>query len=316
MPVSLNLQFDILDAYEDADANADYESMEMQDTEKQFKYVILGGGVAAGYAAREFVKQGVKRGELAIISKEAVAPYERLTLSKEYLLPERPARLPISMCVLEVEERDNFPSVHPAKSSGYQTLIIATGSTPEKKNGKAVIIGGGYIGLEVSAALRVNSFDVTMVYSEPWCGPWFFTADVATFPLKLYNEMRRFEHVDHAYKSAEQAVKAIKASETDKTIEEYDYLPYLFSCSFDLSWKFYGSNFGRSLLVGDTDPAAGNHKFGTFWIETGKITGAFLMNGTSQENEAIAKVARVQPPVDYLDVLKKELGFSSKEEDR
>lgn len=34
--------------------------------------------------------------------------------------------------------------------------------------------------------------------------------DVATFPMKLYNEMRRVEHVDHARKSAEQAVKVNK----------------------------------------------------------------------------------------------------------
>ncbi|PWA71874.1 hypothetical protein CTI12_AA234280 [Artemisia annua] len=40
-----------------------------------------------GYATREFAKQRVKPGELAIISKEAVAPYERPTLSKAYLFP-------------------------------------------------------------------------------------------------------------------------------------------------------------------------------------------------------------------------------------
>jgi monodehydroascorbate reductase (NADH) len=40
--------------------------------EKHFKYVILGGGVAAGYAAKEFAKQGINPGELALISKEAV----------------------------------------------------------------------------------------------------------------------------------------------------------------------------------------------------------------------------------------------------
>lgn len=39
---------------------------------RHFKYVVLGGGVAAGYAAREFAKQGVNPGELAIISKEPV----------------------------------------------------------------------------------------------------------------------------------------------------------------------------------------------------------------------------------------------------
>ncbi|KAF8364542.1 hypothetical protein HHK36_033488 [Tetracentron sinense] len=41
-----------------------------------------------GYAAREFAKQRVKAGELAIISKELVAPYERPALSKAYLFPE------------------------------------------------------------------------------------------------------------------------------------------------------------------------------------------------------------------------------------
>ena len=38
-----------------------------------------------------------------------------------------------------------------------------------KKNGRAVVIGGGYIGLELSAALRINNMDVTMVFPEPWC---------------------------------------------------------------------------------------------------------------------------------------------------
>lgn len=38
-----------------------------------------------------------------------------------------------------------------------------------KKNGKAVVVGGGYIGLELSAALKINDLDVNMVYPEPWC---------------------------------------------------------------------------------------------------------------------------------------------------
>lgn len=35
----------------------------------------------------------------------------------------------------------------------------------------------------------------------------YAVGDVVTFPMKLYGEMRRVEHVDHARKSAEQAVK-------------------------------------------------------------------------------------------------------------
>ncbi|XP_030493268.2 monodehydroascorbate reductase [Cannabis sativa] len=431
--------------------------------EKSFKYVIVGGGVSAGYAAREFAKQGVKPGELAIISKEAVAPYERPALSKAYLFPDSPARLPgFHVCVGSGGER-LLPEWYKEKGIGlilsteivkadlagktlvsaagetfkYQILVIATGSTvikltdfkvqgadaknifylreiddadtlveaiKAKKNGTAVIVGGGYIGLELGAALRINNLDVTMVYPEPWCMPRLFTSeiaafyegyyankgvkiikgtvatgfssnangevtevklkdgrvleadivvvgvggrplttlfkgqveeekggiktdaffkssvpdvyavgDVATFPLKLYNENRRVEHVDHSRKSAEQAVKAIKASEEGKSVEEYDYLPYFYSRSFDLAWQFYGDNVGETVLFGDNNPETPKAKFGTYWIKDGKVIGAFLEGGNPEENSAIAKVAKLQPPVESLDQLKKEgLTFASK----
>ncbi|KAJ7971519.1 Monodehydroascorbate reductase [Quillaja saponaria] len=431
--------------------------------EKSFKYVIAGGGVAAGYAAREFAKQGLKPGELAIISKEAVAPYERPALSKAYLFPESPARLPgfnvtvgsggerllpewykekgieliLSTEIVKADLASKSLSSARGDTFKYQNLIIATGSSvirlsdfgvqgadaknifylrevedadklyeaiKAKKNGKAVVVGGGYIGLELSAVLKLNNLDVIMVYPEPWCMPRLFTAgiasfyegyyaneginiikgtvavgfnadskgevkevklkdgrvleadivvvgiggrplttlfkgqveeekggiktdaffktsvpgvyavgDVATFPLKLYNELRRVEHVDHSRKSAEQAVRAIKASEEGKTIEEYDYLPYFYSRAFDLSWQFYGDNVGDTVLFGDNNPASPKPKFGSYWIKDGKVVGAFLESGTPDENKAIAKVARVQPPVENLDQLAKEgLSFASK----
>lgn len=40
---------------------------------RAFVYVILGGGVAAGYAALEFARRGVSNGELCIISEEPVS---------------------------------------------------------------------------------------------------------------------------------------------------------------------------------------------------------------------------------------------------
>ena len=42
---------------------------------RAFVYVILGGGVAAGYAALEFVRKGVSHGELCIISEEPVRKF-------------------------------------------------------------------------------------------------------------------------------------------------------------------------------------------------------------------------------------------------
>src|SRR5260370_19771992 len=49
------------------------------------KYLILGGGMVAGYAAKEMVERGLKAGELSIISADDAIPYERPPLSKGFL---------------------------------------------------------------------------------------------------------------------------------------------------------------------------------------------------------------------------------------
>ncbi|CAM8949982.1 unnamed protein product [Rhodiola kirilowii] len=386
--------------------------------EKVFKYIILGGGVAAGYAAREFSKHGLEPGQLAIISKEAVAHMNdqrsaRLICFHRVLqdFPEKGIELILSTEVVKADLSSKTLITAAGETFKYSNLIIATGSTvirltdfKHTQKERSVVVGGGYIGLELSAALKINDLDVTMVYPEPWCMPRLFTAeiaafyegyyankgiqiikgtvasgfdsdesgavknvklkdgrvldadivivgvggrplvtlfkgqieeekggiktdaffktsvpdvyavgDVATFPMKIYNDIRRVEHVDHARKSAEQAVKAIKASEEGKTVEEYDYLPYFYSRSFDLSWQFYGDNVGDTVLFGDNNPLTPNAKFGTYWIKEGKIVGAFLESGTPEENKALAKVARVQPPVENVEQLKVEgLSFASK----
>lgn len=51
-------------------------------------YVILGGGVAAGYAALEFTRKGVSEGELCIISEEPVST-RNLSLSLSFSLMNR-----------------------------------------------------------------------------------------------------------------------------------------------------------------------------------------------------------------------------------
>lgn len=49
------------------------------------KYLILGGGMAAGYAAKELAKRGLGSDELTIISADDALPYERPPLSKNFL---------------------------------------------------------------------------------------------------------------------------------------------------------------------------------------------------------------------------------------
>jgi monodehydroascorbate reductase (NADH) len=47
--------------------------------------------------------------------------------------------------------------------------------------GQVVMVGGGYIGMEVSSGLNQNGLDVTMVFPEPWMMPRLFTEEIASF---------------------------------------------------------------------------------------------------------------------------------------
>nr|GLL38445.1 monodehydroascorbate reductase 4, peroxisomal-like [Ipomoea trifida] len=409
---------------------------------RAFVYVIVGGGVAAGHAAHEFVKRGVSPGELCIISEEPVAPYERPALSKGYLLPEDPARLPSFHCCVGTNEERLTPKWYKEHgielvlgtrvksadvkrktlltASGetitYKILIVATGARALKLeefsvsgsdaenvcylrdlddankmvnmiqscSGKnAVVIGGGYIGMECAASLVINKINVTMVFPEAHCMARLFTpkiasyyeeffiskgvkfikgttlasfdfdadmkvdmvnlrdgtklpadmvvvgigirpntslfegqltiekggikvngefqssnssvyavGDVAAFPLKIFGETRRLEHVDSARKSARHAVAAILGKET----KDFNYLPLFYSRVFTLSWQFYGDNVGEVVHFGDFS----GHSFGAYWVNKGHLVGSFLESGAKEEYEAISIATRLRPAIEDL----------------
>src|SRR6185437_4439353 len=48
-------------------------------------YVVIGGGMVAGYAAKELASKRLGAGELSIISADSALPYERPPLSKGFL---------------------------------------------------------------------------------------------------------------------------------------------------------------------------------------------------------------------------------------
>lgn len=200
------------------------------------KYVIVGGGNAAGYAACAFTEHGVQAGNLCIISKEKVPPYERPALTKAYLFPldKNPARLPAfhtcvgtggpcqtnewykekgievlyDTSVTGIDINSRTVSTSSGASIEYGNLLIATGSIasrlPEsiggkisgvhyirevedadalvesfQKSRKLVVIGGGYIGMEVAAAATGWKLDTTMIFPESHIIPRLFTHTIA-----------------------------------------------------------------------------------------------------------------------------------------
>lgn len=132
----------------------------------------------------------------------------------------------------------------------------------------------------------------------------YAVGDVAAFPVKLFGETRRLEHVDSARKSARHAVAAIM--DPEKT-GEFDYLPFFYSRVFTMSWQFYGDNAGEVVHYGDFSGST----FGAYWVSKGHLVGSFLEGGTKDEYEAIAKATRLRPAIEDLAELEKEgLGFA------
>ncbi|XP_057491191.1 monodehydroascorbate reductase 4, peroxisomal-like [Actinidia eriantha] len=132
----------------------------------------------------------------------------------------------------------------------------------------------------------------------------YAVGDVAAFPVKLFGESRRLEHVDAARKSAKHAVAAIM--DPEKT-GEFDYLPFFYSRVFTLSWQFYGDGVGEVVHFGDFS----RNTFGAYWISKGHLVGSFLEGGTKEQYEALSKVTRLKPAIEDMSELERQgLGFA------
>jgi NADPH-dependent 2,4-dienoyl-CoA reductase/sulfur reductase-like enzyme len=197
-----------------------------------FRYLILGGGVVAGYAAQAFADRDVKSGEVAIISDDSVLPYERPPLSKDYLAGEQQKQeilisdpdfyaengiqTFLKTHITEIDIDDKTLTAEDGRRFGYDKLLIATGSRIRKLDlpgaddeeiyylrwlddakrirqryqtaERAVVIGGGFIGMETAAVLASKNVAVTWVFPGEYPLDELFTAEMARFFTRRYGE--------------------------------------------------------------------------------------------------------------------------------
>jgi 3-phenylpropionate/trans-cinnamate dioxygenase ferredoxin reductase subunit len=110
-----------------------------------YRYVILGGGLTAGYAAQRFAGEGINAGELLILSAEETLPYERPPLSKSFLAGEKTTddilindptfyeeneievKLATPVTRVNLDEKRLYTN---GESITYDKLLIATGARP------------------------------------------------------------------------------------------------------------------------------------------------------------------------------------------
>src|SRR5688572_18208947 len=135
-------------------------------TMKRYKYVIIGSGVAAGYAAQEFAQQKVEKGQVAIITADSSLPYDRPPLSKGFLAGESSPediliekggfyrehgiQVQTGKLVVGLDLRKRILHCQPAGKVGFEKLLIATGSEVRRLD----IPGGKLKGLYYLRLLR------------------------------------------------------------------------------------------------------------------------------------------------------------------
>jgi NADPH-dependent 2,4-dienoyl-CoA reductase/sulfur reductase-like enzyme len=203
------------------------------------KFVFVGGGMVAGYAAKQLVELGLKPGELKILSAEAVVPYERPPLSKGFLLGrEQEASIRINPeefyqrngielirnCIVKsVDTGQQRLTLQNGDELSFENLILATGSRARRLNipgcdlpnvlhlrsmsdskqirqaakgaKRAVVLGGGFIGMEVASALTQLDVETTMAMPDERVWKNFFTQEMSQFFESYYaNRGVRFVH--------------------------------------------------------------------------------------------------------------------------
>ncbi|HWC00923.1 MAG TPA: FAD-dependent oxidoreductase [Bryobacteraceae bacterium] len=196
------------------------------------RFVILGGGMVAGYAARQMVESGLKLGELAILSADSSVPYERPPLSKGFLAGKETEEgirinpvefyrqhgvdVKLGTAVSAVDVKRRRLVLQSGGEFGFEKLVVATGATPRRLEipgaalsgvcylrsigdskairaaaegtRRTVVIGGGFIGMEVAAVLAQKGIEVTMVLSGDRIWKRLFTAEMSAFFENYYTQ--------------------------------------------------------------------------------------------------------------------------------
>ncbi len=197
-----------------------------------FRYVIVGGGMVAGYAAKEMVERGLQSGDLAIVSRDDAPPYERPPLSKGFLsgaenesdlLINEPPFYDQHGITLRlrtfVERIDGFGKrlhLEGGAEIGFKKLLIATGARPRTLDlpradlrgifylrtledakqirgashnaTRAVVLGGGFIGMEVAAVLTSRSVKTSLVFPDARVWERFFAPEMSAFFQRYYED--------------------------------------------------------------------------------------------------------------------------------
>ncbi len=190
---------------------------------KEYRYLIIGGGMTAA-AALKGIREVDATGSIGLLTADTHPPYARPPLSKalwkgqttiEKIMSKIPTGVDLHLgCTaqkLDVTAKQVTDSG--GETYAYEKLLLATGGTPRRlpfggddiiyyrtlddylrlrslaeQHQKFVIIGGGFIGSEIAAALAMQGKSVTMVFPDAGVAQRVFPPEVVSFLNQYYTE--------------------------------------------------------------------------------------------------------------------------------
>jgi 3-phenylpropionate/trans-cinnamate dioxygenase ferredoxin reductase component len=183
---------------------------------KNYQYIIIGGGMTADAAVRGIRKHD-NSGTIAVVSDEKHPPYNRPPLSKK-LWTGKPldsiwrkteqAKADLFLDTRAVGGDASAKTITDKRGETYryEKLLLATGGVPRRlpfaadgiiyfrtlddyqrlrqladRKSQFIVIGGGFIGSEIAAALAINDCKVTMVFPESGIGARIYPPKLCEF---------------------------------------------------------------------------------------------------------------------------------------
>ncbi len=182
----------------------------------EYKYIIIGGGMTADAAVRG-IRKVDETGSIGLFSIENDPPYNRPLLSKG-LWKGKPlekvwrnteqfgVQMHLGQRIQKLDPHNKRITDAQGVEHYYNRLLLATGGRPRRlpfggddiiyfrtlgdyrrlreesqhKN-RFAVIGGGFIGSEIAAALAMNGKEVTMIFPEESIGALVYPADLSHF---------------------------------------------------------------------------------------------------------------------------------------
>ena len=189
-----------------------------------YTYLIVGGGMTAASAVNG-IREVDPRGSIGLLSAEEHPPYDRPPLSKKLWKGESPdtiwrniesptVTLHLGRTARHLDPQNKRLTDDQGTTYDYAKLLLATGGTPRRlpfggneriiyyrtfadyqrlraltQNGQQfVVIGGGFIGSEVAAALAINGRKVAIVIPDAGICSRLFPADLVNFLNDYYRQ--------------------------------------------------------------------------------------------------------------------------------